>query len=1014
MGQLTAHPETDRRNSNNLNGFIPSGTVGGSNPRARCLQTNGHTRHLTPRLTAMRSPLASYPKTIGRRAILIAACFMALNGASSDVAANDLAGHRQLGLDIQTTWLPNRLRLVTIRGPWESDLVSIRVIVRGGLRTLPTEERYAAHFLEHLVFTHGPGIDNLLVETQRRGEWLWATVDGNQELHEFDVTRDQAPRILDCVLGEWARAEFDEADVERERSRIRHERASGAQGHTFAPSFTALGIDPLGSWGYSHEAEEAYVDTVTSATLRSVFRKRYRPANITLLVVGNTHVLEALRDRLIAFGGLPGESDRTEQHEPAPFILKGRLATGSLSAAGATGLLFPTGTTPSFIRAHVLDALASRADDALSSEDCTEAPIEVEACVNGDQELWLLKPSAGHESFSDTIKTQLGYLASTESRDWWDRRIQDLIKGRQLALDRQDYIADLLTRYLARTHQDEAAPSWNDLTSTRSAELFISASRAIRSSADTFQLHLDKKRIEFQTYDDPSGDLAGILLEVDSQGPWWLVSIFSWLITFVALGRLAFGRIRMHRRAPLRGDARAVACFLIVVGTILMTAAPARTTTPEATIIILDNSLRIVLQPVEGHEDRSAVRLVVKRPALRPASADASAFALMATAMFDGTDISPSVVEFRTSYVVYCFDEPARDLPRVLTNLVQQLDRGVSETQYDDTLCRGEWYSNRASPTAFALWREESVGRAPDVNSDPSLEEVQRAFATHMVANRMSLVIVGTRVLLEEARDSFGSLGSVREGDPIPTQRTAFASLNGRRKWRTPSQPGTMGLVFRDAAVRASVPFYAGALHDRARELAFQTGIFYDVSIAAIETSNELVILLTPHVDSNLTSATATWDTFQEIATALARPEALAWWQTYVDGFRRADALFGDGTALPDLIADGVVDRLAFYTSQSDTIVRPVYLPTGEEALHEYERLLNDGTLLFFESRSEPESAPARQMTAAVALFLLRDLFGPDARSRAIAAMCQCGLILMIVRGIERRRATADRGFPER
>ena len=932
------------------------------------------------------------------------ACVVLLATLSATVTSSHAgAAHervtQQPRLEIETSWFPNGLRLVTVTGPWETDLVSIRVMVSGGLRTLPPEQRYAAHLLEHLVFSRGPGIEDLLIAVDRRGESLWATVDANRELREYDVDAEYAPRVFDCLLGEWTRSDFDPADFARERSRVLHEDETGSGECAFVVPYTTLGQDPLGPLAFSANTEIAYVDTVSSTTLRAVFRKRYSQDNVTLLIAANRGVLEKLRGEIEAFGRLPIDpkppvAAAFDRHMP-----KGRLNTGAISAAGSVGLVFPVETAPAFTRLQVLDALVDR---VVGADSCGSLSVSSEACVTSGREVWLLQPNSFDESFSDTLISTLARLGSPDSENWWRQRVSALAEQRRNIRDRQDYAADALMRYLQRSAHAEAAPTWNELTGTDSARELAKASRAIRASVESFQLQLDKKRMDLGESSDESADLAATILELDSGGPWWMVSVFAWLLVLIALGHLVIRRLRSYH-IRRRGRATAVGGAIITVIAVGLVAPGAQGATPGAKTVLLDNSLRVVTWPCDD-EARVAVRLVVQAPVLHPDSTTMRAFFLMANTLFDGPDISgpdhPSFIEFGPSYVTYAYNRPASQLEHVLARLHKQLECGVSERQYDHAVCNGGWHSITMSETMTALWRQMDGSAMPDFMPDPSFGAVQEAFRNDIVASRMCVVIVGSPRYLEGALRSARSFADLPAGRPVPTQATTFeASLSAQKCWRSPGQAPVVGLIVDANAIECeTASFYSDALSERCREFAFQSGAVYDMLAETMDTQNERVLLITPIFDSERTSTGQVWTAFQKVTDDLARPEALDWWRSYLDGCRRSRVLFGEGTGLPSAIANDVVGRLSFSATRAEDVVGPKYLPTAEEALREYQRMLRSGRLFSLQPARTSLAASARERLTHLALFVSRDLFGPNARNRAIAAMCCCLFLLVVIK----------------
>ncbi|MEJ2722852.1 MAG: hypothetical protein P8181_17200, partial [bacterium] len=227
--------------------------------------------------------------------------------AESAVTKTQPASSSNKAIHIETRWLENGLRVVEATGPWPSDIVSIRLIVHGGYVNSAADDKLGLHFLEHLVFRGKPGdFDPFLTNGESCG-WTYAAVGLDREIHEFDVDRRCAIMTFEAILSEWDREIFDEQRVEIERRRIRAEKANRETTHPLA--LIGNEHNPHQGLDYLNEAEVAFVDSVSTITLRRIFDKRYVANNMSLLVAGNADVLDDLRPVIDRFGLLPSSGE---------------------------------------------------------------------------------------------------------------------------------------------------------------------------------------------------------------------------------------------------------------------------------------------------------------------------------------------------------------------------------------------------------------------------------------------------------------------------------------------------------------------------------------------------------------------------------------------------------------------------------------------------------------------------------------------------------------------------------
>jgi zinc protease len=278
--------------------------------------------------------------------------------------------------------LPNGIRVVA-RERKGLPLVAIDIWVSAGSANERRGEESAAHFLEHMIFKgtpkRGPGeIDG---EIEDLGALLNAGTLRDAAHFYTTVASTHLGTALGVIADGIRNASLDTREMERERAVILDEmaRAEGDPVHAAVTSVYASMFpgDPYG------RPILGITDAIRSATRDAVVafhRRRYAPANTTVVLVGDVSVEDAVKAATSAFGDWHGEA--TASAEPSPLLAPADVPASPLPATPrAIAVGFRLGRAPTsaetaagvviaaMLREEIVARLQPRDRDRLRSSD---------------------------------------------------------------------------------------------------------------------------------------------------------------------------------------------------------------------------------------------------------------------------------------------------------------------------------------------------------------------------------------------------------------------------------------------------------------------------------------------------------------------------------------------------------------------------------------------------------------------------------------------------------------------
>jgi len=388
-----------------------------------------------------------------------------------------------------------------------------------------------------------------------------AYVSLDHQMHEFDVALPRAQTFLGEIVAEWDREAFDKAHVEIERRRVKHELGFEMEGSALID--LANDLQPSGTLAYWYEDEAAFVDTVSTGTLRRLFDERYVAGRLTLVVAANAATLSTLRDEITSFARIPAGAVDAEWADLS--WLSGDVRTAAaLEYTNYVGFRFrDPWEVPSRIRYLVFFGVAERSSEVFVENRCDAIDPDVEFHHTPMEEVWVYTVEnaacstngepAGYRIFEEN----LAYLGTPASLEWWRQYIEKDVKQYTLFDDRSDMVADEVVCSLIGIAQTTAAPSWAECAGPVDPLRLIEAAAWLGERSVAFRVYQDERRYDlWYAEDDPasvggeggsSRDLVSDFLHLET-GPkpaWSLVTFFSVVMTASAgLGLALSGAVR--------------------------------------------------------------------------------------------------------------------------------------------------------------------------------------------------------------------------------------------------------------------------------------------------------------------------------------------------------------------------------------------------------------------------------------------------------------------------------------
>jgi hypothetical protein len=158
-----------------------------------------------------------------------------------------------------------------------------------------------------------------------------------------------------------------------------------------------------------------------------------------------------------------------------------------------------------------------------------------------------------------------------------------------------------------------------------------------------------------------------------------------------------------------------------------------------------------------------------------------------------------------------------------------------------------------------------------------------------------------------------------------------------------------------------------------------------------------------PSVDEEIVRYDDLAEEIKDVTADLADPASMSWWRSYVEGRMNTEAFYGVGAPDASTAADGLVRLVTLARLQGRVDVGGPYLPSAEGAQLGFAQMLDDAQWFVMAPPAEPAGSVVYASLASAFGYIYGDLFGPDDRTRALAVLCQCLLVLLVLRRVERR-----------
>jgi len=272
------------------------------------------------------------------------------------------------GLHLERGALDNGLRSLLLRDPG-APMVGVFALIRAGALDEQPGESGLSHFLEHLLFngTEGMSQEELYAAVDRLGAYSNATTRVDHTLFQMLLPTEHLERALAIHAAMLFRSTIPASKFDKERGIVLEELAKDAARPETAieDAFRRLVWDgtPLAQ---PVIGTKATLGSIPRDDVIAYWRRRYVPANVTVLVVGNVTPTRMHDAVAAAYGAVPAAC----APPPMPSIVAprdGRLQTMPTETGGVELRIAWPGPDPVHPDAAALDVLASLLNDGPQS-----------------------------------------------------------------------------------------------------------------------------------------------------------------------------------------------------------------------------------------------------------------------------------------------------------------------------------------------------------------------------------------------------------------------------------------------------------------------------------------------------------------------------------------------------------------------------------------------------------------------------------------------------------------------
>jgi hypothetical protein len=459
----------------------------------------------------------------------------------------------------------------------------------------------------------------------------------------------------------------------------------------------------------------------------------------------------------------------------------------------------------------------------------------------------------------------------------------------------------------------------------------------------------------------------------------------------------------------------------------------------------LANGLSVYTYAGDYPESYVSVRLVVDPPPVLPGSREFRQFQVLAYSVFRGESPSDDLFQYLEKQgcyggvwmeyreAIFEFDVFPEHLDTLFARMARQWETGIS----DEQVRMGARETKEALSDFYdpVMERLGCLARNGVLLGRPIGQwDIPYQFDTLMRAHNLSLVLVGSKAnvdralaaakVLERIPEGRHATVSLMEGFPgvrivappvnvvsfvYPTWAKVYATYEDLLRGKVDlGAEGLWGLTLvagRDgAASPAEAEFYFQAILSRLIDVvALGHGSAYSVGGNLYIGESERMMAFSPASVEEITDHDGLDEEMEAAVAELADPSSLDWWRGFVEGQAREETFYGLGAPDASSAADGVAEFVTFARLEGRPDLSGPYLPSPEEAREGFARFLSSAEWYVIEPPSSSWTSAAYASVASGVSYVYGGLFGPDDRTRALAVMCQCLLVLLVLRKVERR-----------
>lgn len=375
--------------------------------------------------------------------------------------------------------------------------------------------------------------------------------------------------------------------------------------------------------------------------------------------------------------------------------------------------------------------------------------------------------------------------------------------------------------------------------------------------------------------------------------------------------------------------------------------------------------------------------------------------------LFEYLEDNQSYTEVEVDYhfAIFEFDVSVEHLDSVFVRMARQLEMGIDSVQIE--IGRDRLYDEQIYEDIPAIDKLTWImtGDYP-LSYDVQDSAVTEMFQAMIGSDRLALVLVSSEADAEQALEAVVELQKIPRNECVQKAQAIDEDLlKGELTW---PNGGSWALGIRTLATDemspAEIQYYYAALSSYLNDVvSLRNGNAYGIEVNRYFGIGEVIMLFTPYIDDAIVDYESLEKEIKSTAAGLADPSSVGFWNAFADQCSAQDSLYGINADDASTVADYIAVLVSWARMEGHDQIDDFHLPSGEQARQGFAKMLDKSVWFVVQEDGGSRIERLSKWLGGVFSYIYGGLFGPDDRTRALAIMCQCLLVLMVLRRIDKR-----------